>query len=345
MYLRTSIPALGLICLLFVGLAMPHPAEAWFWRRQPVDTSPAVQSEAAAPLYSDALGALSAGNRSKAARIFRRLEKRYPAADVAAESLFQYALIQFENRNWKKAYESFQAILMRHPQFARFNDVLEYQFRVALAMADGEGMRFLWVFPYRALNRATAYFELAVATAPYSDLAPLALMNVALIHQYKDQIPEAIDALDRLINLYPNSVLAPTAYLMLAQTFASLVDGPMYDQGATREALSYFEDFLILYPDSAEVLEAEEGLSSMRDMHARSKLVIGEYYFRYRRWFDAALIFFNQTITLAPESAAADQAREYIQRIEQIRAEARLTPAEEEAQRSFISRFFRRLAA
>ena len=38
------------------------------------------------------------------------------------------------------------------------------------------------------------------------------------------------------------------AYLKLAETHAALVDGPLYDQGATNEAISYFEDYLILFP-------------------------------------------------------------------------------------------------
>jgi outer membrane protein assembly factor BamD len=202
------------------------------------------------------------------------------------------------------------------------------------------------VLPSRAYNRSVEYFEIVIRNAPYSDFAPLALMNVALIRQYQNETAFAIDALDRLINSYPSSLLADDAYLSLAETFATLVQGPMYDQGATREAISYFEDFLILFSENEKVATAENGLAEMEDVYARSKLVIGEYYFKYRRWYQAAEIFFNEAITTAPDSEAAFTARGYIQQIERIRAN--WTPPDPESpdqqkQRSVIKRLFGRI--
>jgi outer membrane protein assembly factor BamD len=149
-------------------------------------------------------------------------------------------------------------------------------------------------------------------------------------------------------NNYPTSLLATDAYLSLAQTFATLVQGPNYDQGATREAMSYFEDFLILYSNHQDVAIAEQGLAEMEDVYARSKLVIGEYYFKYRRWFQAAEIFFNEAITIAPESDAASSAREYIARIQQIREnapprEAAGSASDRVREQSFIRRWLGRI--
>ena len=58
---------------------------------------------------------------------------------------------------------------------------------------------------------------------------------------------EAIDALERLINLYPDHFLSEKAYFQLAQIYEGLVSGPNYDQGATLKALNFYEDYLILY--------------------------------------------------------------------------------------------------
>jgi outer membrane protein assembly factor BamD len=272
--------------------------------------------------------------------------ENYPASDYAAISLYNAGTIQFNRKNWKKSFTAYQKLLAFHPYFPRFNEVINYQFKIALACADGDNVRFLWVIPYRALNRSTAYFEVIVNNAPYSDVAPLALMNVALLHQYKDQTAGAIDALDRMINNYPTSLLADDAYLSLAETFSTLVQGPEYDQGATREAMSYFEDFLILYSENEKVAQAENGLANMEDVYARSKLILGEYYFKYRGWYQAAEIFFNEAITAAPDSPAAEKAREYITKIEEKRA-YNIENAEDFEQKrreeSFIKRFFKRI--
>lgn len=321
------------------------PAHGFLWfDKDPIDTSPARQTELARPLYEEALSAQRAGNRGKAVRLYRKISKNYPAADFAAQALYNTGIIQYDRKKWKKAFVAFQSILIFHPDFPQFNELVDYQFRIALAHSKGDNIRFLFVIPYRALNRSVDYFEIVVNNAPYSNLAPLALMNVALIHQYKGQTAEAIDALDRLINNYPTSLLADDAYLSLAETFATLVQGSQYDQGATREAISYFEDFLILFSQNEDIARAEKGLEEMEDVYARSKLVIGQYYFKYRRWYQAAEIFFNEAITIAPESPAAGTAREYIARIAEIREmfrdrmeENENTPSRQK-EKSFISR-------
>jgi outer membrane protein assembly factor BamD len=322
------------------------PAHGFLWfDKDPIDTSPARQTELALPIYEQALSAQRNGQLGKAVGLYRKIIKNYPAADFSAQALYNTGIIQYDRKKWKKAFYAFQSILIFHPDFPQFNELIEYQFRIALAQADGENIRFLVFIPYRALNRSVSYFEIVINNAPYSNLAPLALMNVALIRQHKGQTAEAIDALDRLINNYPTSLLADDAYLSLAETFATLVQGPEYDQGATREAISYFEDFLILFSQNQDVARAEKGLEDMEDVYARSKLVIGQYYFKYRRWYQAAEIFFNEAITIAPESDAAESAREYIARIEEIREMfrdrmANQSTPDQQKEKSFIRRLF-----
>lgn len=334
---------------LFCLIAVLSPAHGILWfGKDPIDTSPVRQTELARPIYEEALAAQRAGHTSKALKGYKQISKKYPAADFAAQALYNTGVIEYERKKWKKAFSAFQSILIFHPDFPQFNQLVEYQFRIAMAHAEGDNIRFLLFLPYRALNRSVAYFEIVINNAPYSDLAPLALMNVALIHQYKGQTAEAIDALDRLINNYPTSLLADDAYLSLAETFATLVQGPNYDQGATREAISYFEDFLILFSQHEEVAKAETGLQDMEDVYARSKLVIGEYYFKHRRWYQAAEIFFNEAITVAPESPAAESARAYIARIAEIRENFPATPATErtpsrQQEKSFIRRWLDRI--
>lgn len=337
--------ALTFICLLMAFSS----AQGFLWfGEDPIDTSPAIQTEKARPIYEKALTAQREGKMRKALRAYKKVYEDYPASAFAGQSLYNSGIIYFERKKWKKAFEMFQTILVFHPDFPQFNELVNYQFRIALANAEGDGVRMLYVIPYKALNRAVGYFEIVISNAPYSELAPLALINVALIHQYKGQTAEAIDALDRLINNYPSSLLADDAYLSLAETFATLVQGPNYDQGATREAISYFEDFLILFSNNAEVARAEQGLAEMEDVYARSKLVIGQYYFKYRRWYQAAEIFFNEAITIAPDSAAAESARSYIARIAEIRAKYPSTKKEEasperQKEKSFVRRLLERI--
>ena len=89
-----------------------------------------------------------------------------------------------------------------------------------------------------------------------------------------------------------------------------------YDQGSTRQAISYYEDFLILFPQSSYLGEVESNLATMQDLLARSRLNLGDFFYDYRSNNTAALVFYNETITIAPESEAAEEARARIADIE-----------------------------
>jgi outer membrane protein assembly factor BamD len=134
-------------------------------------------------------------------------------------------------------------------------------------------------------------------------------MNVARGHNKLGNVPEAADALDRMINNYSQTLLAPDAYLKLAQTHASLVDGPYYDQGATKEAITYYTDFMLLFPTDMNIADAEKGLDAMKTMLAESKMKMADFYFYKRNNFRAARVFYNEAITAYPESAISQKAK------------------------------------
>jgi outer membrane protein assembly factor BamD len=171
-------------------------------------------------------------------------------------------------------------------------------------------------------------------------------MALAEISIKDEKTEEAVDALDRLVNLYPENYLGEKAYYLLATIYQNKVAGPSYDQGATLKALNFFEDYLILYNEApsqsphenaedykARLLEtklrkadAEKGRKEMRQVLAASKVEVGEYVekfgkFYLTRWRELgngpAIQFYNEAITTAPESTAA---REAEQKIANLRA-------------------------
>ena len=85
------------------------------------------------------------------------------------------------------------------------------------------------------------------------------------------------DALDRLVNAYPQSVLAPVAYLKLGDLHATLSQGPKYDQASTKEAMTYYEDYMILYPNDSNIGLAASGVDKMKTIFAQSKIYLGDY--------------------------------------------------------------------
>jgi outer membrane protein assembly factor BamD len=251
------------------------------------------------------------GSRRSAIKTYGNVAKKYPNSIYAPEALYRSARLRLAGRDFQKAFEDFQSVLGRYPNTKRFNEIIGEQYRIASALLDGARGRMLWgLLPgFTARDKALEFFETILANAPYSDYAPLSLMNIARGHQKLNQIEDAIDALDRMINNYPQSLLAPDAYLKLGQTHATLVDGPYYDQAATKESITYFTDFMLLFPSDTGVAAAEKGLDNMKTMLAQSKMKIGDFYFYKRDNYTAAKVFYNEAITSYPESPIAARAK------------------------------------
>lgn len=286
---------------------------------------------------------------SRAVKLYKRVSKKYPKNQYAPEAYYRTALIQLERNNIDKAFEAFNTIAWVYPNYGSFNETLGEMYKIAVARLETYRDKIFWVIPgFKNTDRAIQYFERIVAIAPYSDYAPLSLMNVAKAWSDKNSDAMTIYALDRLVTNYPNSFLTSDAYLKLAQTHYGLIKGPEYDQRATEDAITFFEDFLIQYPENQNVDQAEEGLAGAKNILSLSKLKMGDFYYYKRAKYDAAKILYNEAITIAPLSKTAQTAKTRLEKIDAIVAKNEETveedaPTNEEIQEQARKRAKRRI--
>lgn len=309
--------ALGLLVSPSLQALSLNPLD-WFEGAEVTNIDASDQSnEIAESLLETAKAKYAAGKLRSAKRTLKKIIKEHSAAPAAGEALTIRARIYMSKSLWIKGFDDLQKVVTKHANYEKFDRVIADQFDCATALMEGARGRILWIFPgFKQYGTSAKQFEQIVRNAPYSDYAPLALMNIALVSEQINEPEEAIDALDRLINYYPQSMLAPDAYYNLAQTYSDLVEGYEYDQGSTRRAISYYEDFLILFPSSHLTGEVEANLRNMENLLASSRLNLGDFYYYFRNNNTAALVFYNEAITIEPDSEAAAEARLRIADIE-----------------------------
>ena len=296
--------------------------------------------------FINAMNLLKVDELSDALKLFEKFSKRRcdlvieyeeNSVLVGPESLYRAAMIREKQGDWKKAFDHLQLVAKAYVRYD-FDRVAASLMRIAEQIATEDLPKKWGVVPrLRSGSEDRARLNQIVELSRGPKFAPRALMVLAEIARKDSKDDEAVDALERLVNLYPEHYLAEKAYFMLGNIHREFVSGPSYDQQSTLKALHYFEDYLILFEDSPsrgadESIEnfqkrkiesvkrkklVLEGRNETRESLAQSKLEIGKYVEKYGKYFlirwrelgnQPALQFYNQAITTAPESEAAREA-------------------------------------
>jgi outer membrane protein assembly factor BamD len=309
-----------------------------------------ISDEQSRSWFDEAAKAERNGDFKKALDLYENFSKRRSdlrinssgkVIQVGPESLYRAAKIREDMGDWQKAFSRLRLIAEAYTDYD-FERVAESLMSIAERLANDKLPRKWGVLPrFRSGSQDRLRLNQIASLARGPRFAPRALMALSEIAIKDKKEDEAIDALERLINLYPDNYLCEEAYFVLAKIFEDRVAGPAYDQGATLKALNFYEDYLILYPKSPlkskhETLEnyqlrltsakqrksdAEEGRRKMRETLSASKVVVGKYVEKYGKYFlthwrelgnKPALQFYNEAITTAPESKAAREAEKKV---------------------------------
>jgi hypothetical protein len=253
---------------------------------------------------------------------------------IGPESLYRAAILRENKGDWSDAFEHLELIAVAYPRYD-FERVAESLMRIAEKIVT-QDLPKKWGFVPRIRSGSEDRTRLGriaeLARGPR--FAPRALMALADTALMEDKEDEAIIALEKVVNLYPDHHVCERAYFLLAGIHEGRVSGPAYDQGSTLKALNFYEDYLILFehPPPRGKYEtsndyqlrlkgyeerkgkAHQSKREMRQVLAASKLEIGEYLEDYGKYFlikwqelgnEPALQFYNEAITAAPESEAA----------------------------------------
>jgi outer membrane protein assembly factor BamD (BamD/ComL family) len=300
------------------------------------------------------------GSNSKALGLYEKLCRKNPGSDIAAEAFFQRGVIETQRHEFEEAFNCLDIVAKNFPDFDRFGEVIELQFRLASDVKNG-ARPYLWgVIPwFKNPVIGIDFFERVNRNAPYGKHAPQALFDKGNLALDNDHTDEALEAFDRLITDYPESKLVPESWLALARTHEAeitghavntetpsknatrddsatttrTVTGHEWDQGATKEALYNYNEFIHHYKEFARrdpafdkdgklAALAVHNAARMREILARNRYDLGLFYFEHRNNPRAAALFFNEAINAAPESGVAREARK---RIAEIRDGAHAT--------------------
>ncbi len=154
---------------------------------------------------------------------------------------------------------------------------------------------------------AAALFDDVERLYPYSVWAPRAQLMAAYAYYLNNNYDDAINTLDRFIQLHPGSKDAPYAHYLKALCYYEQISDVRRDQQMTREARSALEEVIRRYPDSQYARDARLKRDLAVDHLAGQEMEIGRFYQRHGDYLAAinryrTVITQFQTTTHVPEA-------------------------------------------
>jgi outer membrane protein assembly factor BamD len=115
---------------------------------------------------------------------------------------------------------------------------MDHCFQIANTLQKGTRPCYFGKIPgFRNFHSALKSYELVVKYGPDSRYAPQSLNEIANLQLSAKHYDQAINALDRIVDLYPNSIEVPSAYLKIAEIYRNLVKAEEYNQGGAESSM------------------------------------------------------------------------------------------------------------
>jgi len=272
----------------------------------------------AAEAYATALASDQAGNRSQALGQYRQVARQYPFAREGGNALFRSAQLLQEAGETTRAFDAFNDYIMRYPDSDRFEQAILSQLEIANLYLEGKRVRFLGLPLASGYERAQEMYTKIVANAPFSKYAPMAQFNLGLAYERQGKPFEAVRAYQVILDRYPASAVADDALYQTGYVYMQVgASGGSEDLSSLIQAKNTFEDFLLQFPQSEKVSQAEENLRLLSDQETTDISSIARFYDRSRN-YRAAFLYYNEVIRRDPSSEEAELAKI---RIEELRGD------------------------
>jgi outer membrane protein assembly factor BamD len=142
---------------------------------------------------------------------------------------------------------------------------------------------------------AAKLFDEVERQHPYSTWATRAELMAAYAHYQEGKYDDALNAIDRFLQLHPGNPSAPYAYYMRGLCYYEQIADVTRDQKNTEQALTALEEVTRRFPDSPYARDAQLKIDLTNDHLAGQEMEIGRYYLT-RGENQAAINRFRQVV-------------------------------------------------
>jgi outer membrane protein assembly factor BamD len=258
----------------------------------------------------------AAGDYKRAGASYRLVVRRFPRSDIAVRAQFKSGQMLENDGKLQRAFNEYQALIQKYPRSPDFETALQAQYNIAKAYLDGKRVDIYGVPTLPSMTKAQEMFKKIVTNAPYSRIAPLAQYGIGQALEKSGSITATVNAYQQVVDRYPSSDVAPNAMYQIGYVYFQASRQTGYDQTAAVRAQEAYEDFLLRYPNSEKVPQAQDNLKTLQSRKTENSYTIAKFYDKQKN-YKAAYVYYNEVVQQQPDSPEAEKAK---QRMDQIRS-------------------------
>ncbi len=312
-----------LCCIVVCVLAFPYrspaplvykPGEGWSYEK-PGETG-SWQKTRAKDQLEVAQAAFDIGNYKLALKSARRTVNNWPLSDYAPRAQYLVARCYEMQGKDQVAFKRYQELLEKYPKIENYDEILNRQFGIANRFLGGQWFKLWGYIPVPpSMDKTAEMYEKVVKNGPYSEVGPLAQMNIGEAREKQKDYPEAVKAYERAADRYADrEPIASDAMYKAGMAYLKEARTADYDQTIASKAISAFSDFKTLHPDDTRVPDTDRRIEMLRTEQARGAYEIAKFYEKRKKW-EAAKIYYNEALNKDRSSPYAEIAR---MRIEEL---------------------------
>lgn len=250
---------------------------------------------------------LDSGDSGDVVAALESLKKDYP--DLAGGDLDAFIEAEkiYAKRNLGKAGKLYKVFLDTWPDSPLQPVVMERYFSIGAAFLQGQKRVFLGILRLPAFDDGVSIMRIISDKAGNAPIALRALQVTAENQERRKKFIDAYHSWAEISVRWPTGPEGRDALLRMARALHASYDGADYDATVLRGARSYFEDFIIRYPQIAGELKLAETLALITEQLAYKHYEVGQYYERSGN-LKTARDYYRQVIADWPDSSAAQMA-------------------------------------
>lgn len=289
--------------LISVGSAAPET-----WQLDPQTGWRAVgdlSDGASGPAFSQVREALSSGGDVVGAlEAFKREHPELAGGDLDA---FMAAEKVYAKRNLGKAGKLYKNFLDQWPDSVFQPAAMERYFSIGTAFLQGQKRVFLGFLRLPAFDDGVSIMRIITDKAGNSPIALRALQITAENQERRNAFIDAYHTWAEISVRWPTGAEGRDALLRMGRALHASYGGADYDVTVLHGAESYFEDFILRYPQIAEELNLSETLTLITEQIAYKHYEVGFYYERMGN-AETAGTYYTRVLAQWPNTSAAQMA-------------------------------------